>query len=237
MKNNLLRLTSFAAIFTMGCIHSCKKDLAVTLPATAPPDSVISTSFIEEFQDVPALYLKGWISENIPENISQSGLGAWSQGAPPGSDKSGNPYGYSAHSYYVNKDEYVYSPGIPDGSFSSWLITPIMSVKNGDKISFYAYGDNNSRLSGLQLLMSQSAYTIGDSVNSIGNFSVLLNIPAQPGSGSFPQVWTKFEYTFSGVTGNMKTRIAFRHYTVGQISPGEISGGIGIDQFKFEVSK
>jgi hypothetical protein len=238
MKNNLLRLTSFVAIFTLGCIHSCKKDLAVTLPATAPPDSLISTSFIEEFQDVPALYLRGWISENNPQGTSQPNLEDWYQGAPQTTDKSGNHYGYPAYSYYLNKDEYIFSPGIPDGSFSSWLITPILSVKNGDKISFYAYGENNYHVDNLQLLMSQSAsYTIGDSVNSIGNFKALLNIPVQPNAGSFPLGWTKFEYTFSGISGNMKTRIAFRHYIMAQIDPGVTSGGIGIDQFKFEVSR
>src|SRR5437764_9080434 len=200
MKNNLLHLTSFVAIFTMGCIHSCKKDLSMTLPATAPPDSVISTSFIEEFQDVPALYLKGWISEKNPQGTNQTYSENWNQGAPSTTDKSGNSYGYAAYSYYMNKDEYIFSPGIQDGSFSSWLITPILSVKNGDKISFYVYGENYNRINSLQLLMSQSAsYTIGDSVNSIGNFKSLLNIPVQPIAGSFPNVWTKFDYTFSGL--------------------------------------
>jgi hypothetical protein len=237
MKNNLLRFASFVAIFTLGCIHSCKKDLAVTLPATAPPDSVISTSFVEEFEDVPALYQKGWFSKNIP-STSPTEFSDWSQGAPQTTDKSGNHYGFAAYSYYVNKDEYIYSSPIPDASYSNWLITPIMSVKNGDRISFYAFGDNNTHLSGLQLLMSQSAsYTIGDSVNSIGNFSVLMSIADRAASGIIPPVWTKFEYTFSGITGNMKTRIAFRHFPEGQNNSGDIPGGIGIDQFKFEVSK
>jgi len=237
MKNNLVRFASFVAIFTLGCIHSCKKDLAVTLPATAPTDAVISGSFVEEFVDVPALYQKSWFSENIP-GTSPAAFSDWSQGATQTTDKSGNRYGFTAYSYYVNKDEYIYSSPIQDGSYSNWLITPILSVKNGDKISFYAYGDNNTRLSGLQVLMSQSAsYKIGDSLNSIGNFSVLMTIADGAATGSIPSAWTKFEYTFSGITGNMKTRIAFRHYPAGQINPGDLTGGIGIDQFKFEVSK
>jgi hypothetical protein len=234
MKNTLLQLTSLVAIFAIGCIHSCKKDSAVTLPATAPADPVISTSFIEEFADVPALYLKGWISE--AQGASQSYAVYWNQGAPPSADKSGSSYGFPAYSYYVNKDEYIFSGDNPDGSFSSWLITPVTSVKNGDKISFYAYGDDDGRCR-LQVLMSQSeSYTIGDTLNSIGNFSVLLNIPAQPFAGAFASVWTKYEYTFSGISGNMKTRIAFRHYTESQTLPGGPATGIGIDQFKFEVS-
>ena len=206
--------------------------MAVTLPATAPPDQVISTSFVEEFQDVPALYTKGWISETL---IPSYGID-WVQGVPPTSDKSGNIYGFPAYSYYAGKDEYILAGDNTDSSFSSWLITPIMSVRNGDKISFYAYGDDDRRCR-LQVLMSQSEpFSIGDTLNSTGNFSVLLNIPAQD-AGSFPAVWTKYDYTFSGISGNMKTRIAFRHYTGGQSYAGGQVGGIGIDQFKFEVSK
>ena len=118
---------------------------------------------------------------------------------------------------------------------SSWLITPVLSVKNGDKISFYTsttpgvYAGNR-----LQVLMSLSGGSdVGDSVNAVGDFtSVLLDINPTEGPGLFPTTWKQYEYSFTGLQEKTDIRIAFRHYETITTNPG----AIGIDQFKFTVN-
>jgi hypothetical protein len=232
MKKKLLLLACCATGLIAGMIDSCKKDSSMN-----PTHIGTTTSFTEEFTDVSGLTTKGWvITDNTPTG-SSGPFAPWDQGFM-GYDKAGVWYGFTAYSYTSLEYEFAYSYiyGLDSNrSISSWLITPVLSVKNGDKISFYTRGDTTGVFTDrMQVLMNASSSSnVGSSLNSTGDFkTVLFDINPSQAPGGYPTTWTKYEYTFSGISGNIDTRIAFRHYVNNPI----YARGVGIDQFKFEVN-
>ena len=232
MKNfSFLFMLCFVG-FSIGFIHSCKKDATAPVPTTTPPDPVITTSFIEEFKDMTMLTATtGWVKMNNSTDEIDYGLTDWGQGIW-GVDKYDQDYGFPAYSYSVSQDEYAFS-GQSYASISSWLITPVLSAKNGDKISFYTRVDSKGPAADrMQLLMNKSTSTdIGDKL-SVGSFTTtLLDINPAEAIDGYPTSWKKYEYTFTNISGEIDTRIALRHYVV---DPKNVAG-IGIDVFSFEV--
>jgi hypothetical protein len=233
INNPFLFPLCFTAL-SVGIIHSCRKDAGVFIPTGTPSDSVITTSFKEEFKDVYSLTTNsGWVIKDNSDNGMGTTNAFWSQGMV-GTDKSGNPYGFPAYSYSSSKTEYIYSAASA-APISSWLITPLLSVKNGDKISFYTRGDaNGNNADRMQVLMDKSTSPdVGDSINSVGSFTtVLFDINSAQAVNGYPVTWTKYEYTFSGISGKINTRIAFRRYVTGSAN----AMGIGMDVFEFRVN-
>ncbi len=235
MKKKILLIAFCFAGAIAGAINGCKKE-AVSIYNNGP----ITKSFTEEFIDVRNLTTKDWVFKD--NSSADSGAYAyaytqWEQG-PAGTDKSGNPYGFPAYSYKSSPDEYAYSAANYSDSnqlVSSWLITPVLSVKNGDKISFYTRGDANSG-GRMQVLMNKSeSSNVGSSSSSTGDFNtVLFDINPSQSSDGYPVTWTNYEYTFTGISGKMDTRIAFWHY-INHVN-FLYYGGIAIDQFKFQVN-
>ena len=232
MKKNFLLPLVCLACFSVGVIHSCSKDVSTPIPTNTPPDPVITTSFIEEFKDVYTLTTTTeWVTKNNSGDTLDNGLTNWGQGLW-GVDKTGLEYGMPAYSYTTDKTEYAFS-GASYGPISSWLITPVLSVKNGDKISFYTQGyATDVYTERLQVLMNKSTSTnVGGTMSAGGFTTTLFDINPTQVPGGYPVKWNKYEYTFSGISGKMNTRIAFRHYLTGSVD----TKGIGLDQFKFEV--
>jgi hypothetical protein len=207
-----------------------------------PPPSlpVISTSFTEEFDTVYKLVTKGWA---IRDNSGANAQARWKQGAM-GKDKAGHPYGFPAYSFANSQDEFAYASVATTTyypvtavftfySVNSWLITPVLSVKNGDKFSFYTRGEEGTSYGDrLQVLMNKSSgSSVGYTTSSVGEFTIsLLDINSGQVPDGYPKTWTKYEYVFSGINGNIDTRIAFRYFVPSTIQ----SKGVGIDLFKFE---
>ena len=244
MKKYFFLFTLCVAILFVGLVFSCKKDSTNDTPAyncpaenTTPTDIGLRTSFTEEFDLVYQLSTKGWvIKDNTPSNNNTGPGAAWTQGQF-GHDKGGAWHGFAAYSYTTSRDEYVFSYVTANSpvTINSWLITPVLSVKNGDKISFYTRADTTgNHTERMQVLMNKSSSeNTGDHYNSVCSFNtVLLDINPGQVVNSYPTTWTKYEYTFSGISGRMDTRVAFRHYVANTSS----SKGIGIDLFKFEVN-
>ncbi len=203
-------------------VYSCKKE---SLPSP-------SKSFTEEFDIFYKLAEKGWLTKDFFGNA----FAEWSLG-PYGVDKGGCWFGYSAYSYNTSKDEFAGSYVSPYNfpyAISSWLITPVLSVKNGDKISFYTRGDTiGSYIDRMQVLMNKSSFAeIGVAIDAVGDFTtVLFDINSTQAAGGFPTTWTKYEYTFSGISGKNDTRNEFRHYLTNTTN----AKGIGIDLFRFQA--
>jgi hypothetical protein len=234
MKNNFLLLALCLASFSIGFIHSCKKDVGSPILADTPPDSIITTSFREEFINVPTLTTTaGWVTKNNSVDSNDYVLTDWGQGIW-GVDKSGQEFGFPAYSDSASKDEYAFS-GATAAPISSWLITPVLSVENTDKIFFYTrtYSDNTYSGDRMQVLMNKSTSTDVGGTLSAGSFTtVLIDINPTQSLGGYPAAWTKYEYTFSGISGKINTRIAFRHYVDGSAN----AQGVAIDAFEFEVN-
>ncbi|CAN5627048.1 hypothetical protein BH11BAC3_BH11BAC3_34310 [soil metagenome] len=99
---------------------------------------------------------------------------------------------------------------------NNWLVSPEVILQNGDKISFYTFCRGVARL---QLWVNPTnTLEVGSIPSDLGDFSIkLLDINpmyATVSSNSvsaFPQYWTRFEGTVSGLSSPVKGRFGFRY--------------------------
>jgi hypothetical protein len=100
---------------------------------------------------------------------------------------------------------------------SNWLVSPELTIQNGDKVIFYA---KSTGLSRLQLWINQTtSLNVGNGVNNTGDFSIkLLDInptyalPSVNPARAFPSEWTRFEGTVSSLKDPVRGRIGFRYF-------------------------
>jgi hypothetical protein len=226
-------------------MHACTKDYAVpySVPTVPPPVQPplpvppLTTSYTEDFEDFSTLTTKGWLIGEYSQ-VDTIGTTAWSAGAFGAAGKGDSTwYGFSAYGDYSYPGAYAYSydPAVDSNlSVSSWMLTPILTVKDSDRVSFYTRGDTTGTYTNrMQVLLNKTASSyIGHDLNSVGDFTtVLMDINPTQAPGGYPTTWKKYEYIFTGITDKMDIRIAFRHYVIHPTN----ARGIGIDQFKFEV--
>lgn len=225
-----------AVIFSGIIISACKKDGA--------PEVVVKPNYsmTEEFDSVINLYKKGWTFTNF--SVPQ-GTGTWKQGVyAPG--KFG-PDGFAAFSYSASGSEYVYADFNVGSGLSvcnTWIFTPALMMKNGDKFSFYTRSIGGTYPDRMQVRLNTDDNTddVGtQNALSVGKFTKLfvdINSALQPSaSGGYSTTWTKYEFTISGLPNiavPLPRRIGFRYYVTDGGPSGANSNAIGIDLFKFE---
>ena len=214
-------------IFSM--LYGCEKDY----DAQKAP---VSKSFTEDFDTVANLYNKGWVFVN---NSKPLGAATWQQGVWA-SGKLG-PDGFPAFSYKASGDEYIlagYASGNDVATISSWMITPAIDMKNGDRFSFYTRTIAGSlwpdRMQ-VRLNMTDNSSEVGNTATSIGKFTTLIaDINESLAVKGYPEAWKKYEFTISGLNAPAKRRIAFRYFVSDGGTTGMNSNAIGIDLFKFD---
>lgn len=216
------------SMFTL--LNGCEKEYV-------PQPEAESKSFTEEFDTVANLYGKGWVFVN---NSKPQGSATWQQGVyAPG--KLG-PDGFPAFSYHSAADEYAfagYASGNNIATISSWMITPAIEMKNGDKFSFYTRtftGSTYPDRMQVRINLANSGYDVGNTESSLGSFTTLLaDVNPTLATGGYPETWKKYEFTITGLpAAPVKRRIAFRYYVPNGGTTGANSNAIGIDQFHFE---
>ena len=129
---------------------------------------------------------------------------------------------------------------------SVWLITPITKMKNGDQLVFYsrAHVDDGtfSGKDGNDRMQVRASYTstgtdVGNDWTTVGNFTtLLLDINSSLSLGGYPEIWTKYTLTLSGITGTVNGRFAFRYYVPQGGPDGNNASLIGVDEVQF-ISK
>ena len=126
-------------------------------------------------------------------------------------------------------------------TISNWLISPSITVQNGDIVSFYTRkgtdgtGDFPDRL---ELRMSTAATTINPSTGptDVGSFTtvgVTVN-PTLVAGFVYPKTWTQYSYTVSGLTGATPVKFGFRYFVTNGGPSGANSDIIGIDTFSVD---
>jgi hypothetical protein len=181
----------------------------------------------EEFASVHLLKDKDWkfVFNNSPNATSQ-----WIQG---NIDSKGYPGGFPAKSYQNSENEYAFISGYypyltGPAVISSWMITPAVLLKNGDRIEFYTRSSNQpGSIDRLQLLLNETndSYDVGNTPVSVGAFTkILLDINTSQTADAFPSEWTLYSVTVSGLSGTIRTRLAFRY-----LVNGITASGIGVD--------
>jgi hypothetical protein len=239
----------FLSIFVFVYLQSCVKDEAAKL---APPPTK-NQSFVEEFDTVTSAYDRGWRYINVSE---PKGTGFWTQAMFNNPNVTGLPTpipfpAYSSHGTYVGFIGADYtSTSAGAGIISNWILSPVTSMQNGDKIVFYTRtvlydlggGDSTDFVNRLQVRTSAQNESVNvGSGNDVGDFStVLLDInPFYKEAHiigydpeAYPIRWTRFEATVGGLNGVTKGRFAFRYYLEGAGSAG-FGSGVAVDSVAY----
>lgn len=117
-------------------------------------------------------------------------------------------------------------------TISNWLISPTLSFNNGDVVSFFTRTEADSGFPDrLELRFSSvGGVNVGTTDDSVGTFSrLLLSVNSGLLLGGYPEVWTQFSSTISGLSGPTNAAIAFRYHVTNGGPDGANSNYIGID--------
>lgn len=195
--------------------------LAFALATLGVSASASANALSENFDNgIPS----GWTINNLSQPL---GVTNWFQGTPDV---------FEAHE--GADDSFVaanFNAGAGTSSISDWLIMPTSTYHNGDTLSFFTRtADFSFYPDRLDLRFSSVGGTdVGESAGSVGTFStLLLSINPNEELFGYPDTWTKYSVTLSGLTGATNGAFAF-HYVVNDGGPnGFNSNYIGIDTLK-----
>jgi hypothetical protein len=214
MRISLLPKPLLWVSITVFVFTSCVNDSYL-----ADPKPVADQSFVEEFDTLAATYNRGWRLKNRSVPIGPTN---WNQTGDPQFGLSFAPYSATGGVGYIECDNFSMAPptgSAPtlDGIISNWVISPIVTMQNGDKISFYAnsaFANIGVRLQ-VRINSNNTSLNVGEGTSE-GDFDIsLLDInPAYdllPPVG-FPTSWTKFTATVYGLNKPVEGRFAFRYF-------------------------
>jgi hypothetical protein len=241
MRKFTLRHVTGLALVSLVLLQSCKDDafLADRVPVT-------NQSFVEEFDTVSVSLSRGWTIKNAstPAVPAVKSL-IWQQGGDVipffnAFSENGSNTGFIGASAELSA---AIPPALGVPVISNWLISPVVTMQNGDKISFYtrtrffdATNDYGNRLQ-LRATFSESV-DVGAGDDPGAYTTALLDInpgyenqrQANPLPSGFPANWTRFEATITGLNEPVKGRFALRYY----ISDGNAFGwGVGVDKVQY----
>jgi len=210
--------------------------LAIVVVLAAVPAA--AQSFSQEFDDITTLAGAGWVYDN---NSTALGTTSW---APltekpqlrPGGEFQGNTSVFPQNSGtgYI-ADNYNATTGA--STISDWLLTPAVTMMNGDTLSFWTRTATGSiypdRLQ-VRLSINGASVNCGTLPEDVGDFTTLLvDINPTLTTGGYPETWTQYTITLSGLTGVQTGRFAFRYYVTDGGPSGANSNYIGVDTLVF----
>jgi hypothetical protein len=192
---------------------------------TGPAGAAVLLS--EGFDDIAALPGAGWAFQN---NSAPLGLTDWFQG-----NDAVFPAQAGAATAYIGANFNNTSGGT--GTISNWMLTPVLSLANGDQLSFFTRTADDSiwpdRLE-VRLSTGGGSSNVGSSATDVGDFStLLLSVNPSLSSGGYPTGWSQFTATLSGLAGGETGRIAFRYFVTNAGPSGDNSNYIGIDTVSY----
>lgn len=181
--------------------------------------------FNEDFATVAPLPA-GWASQNLSNPVGSTG---WFQG-----NTTVFPSQAGAATAYIGAN---FNNTAGAGTISNWLFTPNISIKNGDVFTFYTRTVSSPAFADrLQVRMSLNGASTnaGTTETSVGDFStLLLDINPTLTPAGYPNAWTQYTVTISGVPAPTSGRLAFRYFVTSGGPSGANSDYIGIDEAKY----
>jgi hypothetical protein len=185
-----------------------------------------SQAFTEGFDDITTLPGSGWFTQNNSQPVGTIG---WFQG---------NPLVFPAHTGATNS--YIganFNNGAGVATISNWLLTPPAMLVDGATLTFFTRTiDAPTFADRLQVRMSTAGAGVdtGTAATDVGTFTaLLLDINPTYVPTSYPQVWTQFTVTVTGVPTPTLGRLAFRYFVENAGPSGANSDYIGIDTVVF----
>jgi hypothetical protein len=123
---------------------------------------------------------------------------------------------------------------------SNWLLTPPVTLEDGASMSFYTRTVDVPKFPDrLQVRMSTNGNSsnVGATATDVGDFTVLmLDINPSYTTAGYPNAWTQFTVTVTGVPSPTTGRLAFRYFVENGGPKGGNSNYIGIDSFQFNAN-
>ena len=210
---------------------SCVNDKYLSLPP-----AVANQSFVEEFDTVLNAYNRGWrfINRSMPIGPSN-----WQQGKTLATynafSSKGNNAGFIESTFNATAGTTPNGGGI----ISNWLVSPLVTMQNGDKIIFYTRTGDPTYVDRLQVRINpfNQGLNVGSGFDA-GDFeTVLLDVNpfySAVDPIAFPNNWTRYEATVYGLPQATKGRFAFRSFLEGG-GPGatEMGDVVGIDSVAY----
>jgi hypothetical protein len=197
-------------------------DITVCSASTAQLNGLATASIInEQFENVAN---QGWVISNMS---NPAGVASWFQG------NSAVFEGQSGGYIGVN-----FNSTTGANTISNWLISPQMTINNGDVISFYTRNPGGFA-DRLQLRMSPNgaSVNVGADANSVGDFTTLiLDINPTLAPNGYPAAWTQYTATVTGLPSTLSGRIAFRYFVTNGGPNGANSDYVGIDNFTYSAN-
>lgn len=250
MRSSTQRKVLLFSVIAVMLFQACRKDDEAMMAMPGVPDQ----SFVEEFDTTASAYMRGWQPVNTSDPKGQS---VWVQGMFNDPNVTGLPYPipfgpFSSKGSYAGFIGVDYlSTSAAAGIISNWLISPVITMQNDDKIIFYtrtalyeiSATDSTDFANRLQVRMSKTESVNVGKGNDVGDFKAsLLDInpeyleahtsPALFDPKAYPIRWTRFEAKVGGLNGPTKGRFAFRYFVEGGGSNG-LGSGVAIDSVAY----
>ena len=189
---------------------------AWVLAAATSAVQAADVPLIENFDETADLAGKGWVVTN---NSTPGGATNWFQGNPGvfGS-AAGAPKAYIGANF-------LSAPAL-GGAISTWLMTPTLSIFNGETLSFALRLLGQGFLDTVEVYVSTSGAStnVGASTTSTGDFSLLQTFAADADTG-----WQNQSITMVGVAPGSSGRFAFRYLVADTTVNGNF---VGIDSVR-----
>jgi hypothetical protein len=184
-----------------------------------------ATILTENFDDTSTLPQKGWAAIN---NSAPLGSTDWFQGNPGVFTAfNGAPDSYAAANF-LN--------AAAGGNISNWGMTPVLPLDGVVDLSFYTRTETGApyadRLE-VRLSTNGASTDVGLNDTSVGDFSTLLLVinPAL-NIGGYPEDWTQFNVSSSGLPSGTTGRFGFRYFVPDTSINGDY---IGLDSVQVDA--
>lgn len=205
-------------------------------PTVTPPATVCDLTTGFDGDAIGTILAGGWVINNQSATI---GTTNWFQG---------NSAVFPA--FAGTPDSYVganFNATTGTNTISDWLLTPPVTIQNGGQLVFYTRTvDSVSFPDRLQVRYSRNGTSSNVGVGptqtgdfgtvpdgGTGNGDLILDINPTLTTTGYPNVWTQYSITLSGITGSPKGRFAFRYFVTGGGPTGANSDYIGIDSVTY----
>ena len=190
---------------------------------------IFAQSYTQNFDDITTLAGDGWVIQN---NSTPVGSLGWFQGTATTATPTPGPF--NSYNGATNSDIAANcNSTVNTGTISNWLITPNRTLRNGDVFTFYTRKSSpDEYVDRLEVRLSTNGAStnVGAGATAVGDFTtLLLSINPTLVANIYPQVWTQYTITVSGLPAPTSGRIAFRYFVTGAGALGTNSDYIGID--------
>jgi hypothetical protein len=194
--------------------------------AAACAGSAYGQAFPQHFDDITTLVPGGWFMQN---NSAPLGTTNWFQG---------NPGIFAAQtgaaSAYIAAN---FNNASGSGTISNWLLTPAVSVHDGDQLTFWTRTTSSPAFADrleVRLSIAGASTNVGTLPTDVGDFGiVLLTVNPDLTLTGYPTAWTQLTATVSGAGASATGRLAFRYFVTSGGPSGSNSNYIGIDEVAF----